>query len=490
MSVKQTQTREAELEKSGVESPLYASRVKVYPQNVQGHFRRLKWIILFVTLGIYYFLPFVRWDRGPDAPSQAVLVDMEHRRFYFFFIEIWPQEVYYLTGLLILAAMVLFLMNALAGRIWCGYLCPQTVWTDLFLWIERLTEGDRRERMQAEHRRWDLELFTRALLKHWAWLMIAWWTGGAWVLYFNDAPTLVYQLLTFTAPEIAYIWILILTLTTYAFAGLMREQVCTYMCPWPRIQAALTDEWALNVTYRYDRGEPRGSVKKNAALKAKGQPAGDCVDCNQCFYVCPTGVDIRDGLQIDCIQCGLCIDACDGVMTKLGRPTGLIGYDTEINVKRRQAGQAPLPARLVRARTILYSAIIALVGSVMLYALLTRSSVTLSALHDRNPTFVRLTDGSIRNAFTLRIANKYGGKRRFVLTLDRFDASHLTIVGVEGRESGWPVIEVEPDQTLEVRALITLPPESHPAQTQDFSFIIKDIERGETALARDHFLAP
>ena len=231
-------------------------------------------------------------------------------------------------------------------------------------------------------------------------------------------------------------------------------------------------------------------MKKNAALKAKGQPAGDCVDCNQCFYVCPTGVDIRDGLQIDCIQCGLCIDACDGVMTKLGRPTGLIGYDTEINVKRRQAGQAPLPARLVRARTILYSAIIALVGSVMLYALLTRSSVTLSALHDRNPTFVRLTDGSIRNAFTLRIANKYGGKRRFVLTLDRFDASHLTIVGVEGRESGWPVIEVEPDQTLEVRALITLPPESHPAQTQDFSFIIKDIERGETALARDHFLAP
>ena len=262
MSVKQEQMREAALLAKGVESPLYSERQKIHPQSVQGRYRRIKWALLAVTLGVYYLLPFVRWDRGPNAPSQAVLVDIEHRRFYFFFIEIWPQEVYYLTGLLILAAMTLFLMNAVAGRVWCGYLCPQTIWTDLFFAIERLIEGDRRDRMLKEKQPWTARRVGDKIAKHMLWLMVAWWTGGAWVLYFSDAPTLVYELATFQAPAIAYIWIGILTGTTYFFAGYMREQVCTYMCPWPRIQAALTDEHALNVTYRYDRGEPRASVRK------------------------------------------------------------------------------------------------------------------------------------------------------------------------------------------------------------------------------------
>ena len=208
----------------------------------------------------------MRWDRGPNAPTQAVLVDLANGRFYFFFIEIWPQEVYYLTGLLIIAAVALFLMNAVAGRVWCGYLCPQTVWTDLFQAIERWTEGDRREHMLRERQPWTLERLARTGLKHFLWLMVAWWTGGAWVLYFADAPTLVKDLATFQAPFVAYAWIGILTFTTYALAGHMREQVCLYMCPWPRIQAALTDEHALNVTYRYDRGEPRASVKKSEVL--------------------------------------------------------------------------------------------------------------------------------------------------------------------------------------------------------------------------------
>ncbi|MGC1350373.1 MAG: 4Fe-4S binding protein, partial [Xanthobacteraceae bacterium] len=232
------------------EGPLYAARQKVYPQSVKGTYRRVKWAVLCITLGIYYLLPFVRWDRGPNAPSQAVLIDFPSRRFYFFFIEIWPQEFYYLTGLLILAAMALFLMNAVAGRLWCGYLCPQTVWTDLFQTIERWTEGDRREHLQRDRQPWSMERIARAGAKHFLWLMIAWWTGGAWVLYFADAPTLVKDLATFQAPLIAYVFIGSLTFTTYALAGWMREQVCVYMCPWPRIQAALTDEYALNVTYR------------------------------------------------------------------------------------------------------------------------------------------------------------------------------------------------------------------------------------------------
>ncbi len=341
--------------------PLYAARRHIYPQRVHGTYRRIKWIILYLTLGIYYLLPFVRWDRGPDAPGQAVLVDLANGRFYFFFIEIWPQEVYYLTGLLIIAAMALFLMNAVAGRVWCGYLCPQTVWTDLFQTIERWTEGDRREHMLRERQPWTLERLARTGLKHFLWLMVAWWTGGAWVLYFADAPTLVKDLATFQAPFVAYAWIGILTFTTYALAGHMREQVCLYMCPWPRIQAALTDEHALNVTYRYDRGEPRASVKKSETLRQQGLPAGDCVDCYQCVHACPTGVDIRGGPNLGCIQCGLCIDACDAVMAKIGRPPRLIAYDTDINIKRRQAGEQPF-VRIVRARTVLYVAIIAIVA--------------------------------------------------------------------------------------------------------------------------------
>src|SRR6476659_3407554 len=340
------------------EGPLYVARRKIYPQRVKGTYRTIKWIVLFVTLGIYYGLPFVRWDRGPGAPDQAVLIDFPNRRFYFFFIELWPQEIYYLTGLLILAAMTLFLMNAVAGRVWCGYLCPQTVWTDLFQTIERL---------------W------RSGLKHFLWLMIAWWTGGAWVLYFADAPTLVKELATFEAPLVAYVWIGILTFTTYTLAGHMREQVCLYMCPWPRIQAALTDEHALNVTYRYDRGEPRGSVKKSAALRVQGMPAGDCVDCHQCVYVCPTGVDIRSGPNLGCIQCGLCIDACDAVMAKIDRPARLIAYDTDLNIKRRQEGQPEL-YHIVRMRTVFYAGVIAIVAAVMAYALATRQSAAISVI--------------------------------------------------------------------------------------------------------------
>ncbi len=255
----------------GDDAPLYAPRRKIYPQSVQGTFRRIKWALLLVTLGVYYVLPFLRWDRGPNAPTQAVLIDLSSGRFYFFFIEIWPQEVYYITGLLIVASIVLFLMNAVAGRVWCGYLCPQTVWTDLFFAIERLVEGDRRDHMLRDGRKWTAEAYARKAVKHFLWLMVAWWTGGAWVLYFADAPTLVKDLATLQAPFIAYAFIGILTFTTYTLAGHMREQVCLYMCPWPRIQAALTDEYALNVTYRYDRGEPRMAVAKAQELRARGR---------------------------------------------------------------------------------------------------------------------------------------------------------------------------------------------------------------------------
>ncbi|HXX26253.1 MAG TPA: cytochrome c oxidase accessory protein CcoG [Pseudolabrys sp.] len=471
------------------EIPLYAPRRKIYPQSTHGTFRRIKWAVLIVTLGIYYLLPFVRWDRGPNAPSQGVLIDFPNRRFYFFPIEIWPQEVYYLTGLLILAAITLFLMNAIAGRIWCGYLCPQTVWTDLFFAVERLIEGDRREHMLRDARKWTAATWARKGLKHFIWLMIAWWTGGAWVLYFADAPTLVKELATGEAPLIAYAWIGILTFTTYTLAGHMREQVCLYMCPWPRIQAALTDEYALNVTYRYDRGEPRSSVKKAEQLRAEGEPAGDCVDCLQCVHVCPTGVDIRQGASLGCIQCGLCIDACDNIMRKLGRPLRLIAYDTDMNVKLRETGKPPV-FHLVRIRTALYAAVIAIAGGVMLYTLATRASEGISVIHDRNPMYVRLSNGALRNAYTIRIVNKQLKHRNFILDIDGLPSSRVEFVGLAERAAGTQLVDVGPDQTREVRVVVTDSSVEPLAPSTTVLFKLIDVDTGKAVEMRDHFFGP
>ncbi|MEW6257623.1 MAG: cytochrome c oxidase accessory protein CcoG [Pseudomonadota bacterium] len=469
----------------GAEEPLYVARRQIYPQSVHGTFRRIKWILLAVTLGIYYLLPFVRWDRGPDAPHQAVLIDFPARRFYFFFLEIWPQEFYYVAGLLILAALVLFLMNAVAGRVWCGYLCPQTVWTDLFLAIERLIEGDRRERMKADAGPMTLEKFTHKTLKHSLWLLIAWWTGGAWVLYFADAPTLVVELATLQAPTMAYASIFVLTFTTYVLAGHMREQVCTYMCPWPRIQAALTDEYALNVAYRYDRGEPRGSLKKATALREAGKPAGDCIDCDQCVAVCPTGVDIRKGSQLDCIQCGLCIDACNTVMDKINRPRDLITYESEANFKARSEGKPPV-RHIVRPRTVLYLALILLTGGTMLASLALRDTEGLSAIHDRNPLFVRMADGALRNAYTLRIANKQLSERTFLLSVSGVPQATLDIVGAGGATE----VTVGPDQTRELRVFLTTRAPLDPGVSLPVTFIIRDKATGAQAKVADHFIGP
>src|SRR3981081_519436 len=473
------------------DGPLYAAQKKVYPQSGSGTFRRTKWGLMAFCLGVYYLLPFVRWNRGLGAPDQAVLVDLPNSRFYFFFIELWPQEVYYFTGLLIVAAITLFLMTSVGGRIWCGYLCPQTVWTDLLYAVERLTEGDRRERMKKDAAKGTMKLqrFTEITLKHSIWLMISWWTGGAWVLYFNDAPTLVKQLIPFQAPMLAYIWIGILTATTYLLAGFMREQVCVYMCPWPRIQAALTDEWALNVTYKYDRGEKRTSLKKPNELRALGETAGDCIDCYQCVAVCPTGIDIRDGAQLGCIQCGLCIDACDTVMKKIGREPRLIGYDNDINIHRRQAGQ-PEIFPLVRPRPIVSSAMIAGVGALMLYALLTRTLLDVNVLHDRNPVAVRLSDGSIRNAYTVRLLNKRGFDPVIAIDIDGPVNVVGHIVGADSVTPDRPMIILGRDQTTELRLLVTAPSENNPEKSVPVNFRVIDIGLGEVASATDNFVSP
>jgi len=459
---------------------LYQKREKIYPRLAHGTFRRLKWALLAATLSVYYVSPWLRWDRGANAPDQAILIDFPNRRFYFFFIEIWPQEVYYLTGLLILAAIGLFLVTSLAGRVWCGYACPQTVWTDLFIAIERLIEGDRSARIRLDKRRWDAGKLGRKLAKHAIWIVVAVGTGGAWVFYFADAPTLAGQLLRFEAPPVSYVFIGVLTFTTYTLGGIAREQVCIYMCPWPRIQAAMLDEDTVAVTYRSDRGEPRGPHRKGQPWEGRGH----CIDCRQCVVVCPMGIDIRDGLQLECISCALCVDACDDVMRRVGLPTGLIAYDTDANVERRRKGEGQF-FRLVRPRTVAYAGIIAVVGLVMLGALLSRGSLDLNVLRDRNPLFTRLADGSIRNGYTVKILNKRHEDGVFDIAVDGLDRPELKLVGAEAGG-----VTAAADTLRSFRVLVTVPAERLKQEHTAIRFTVTERRSGESAGNDSQFLGP
>jgi len=459
---------------------LYKKREKIYPKLVHGRFRKVKWIGLVIMLGIYYILPWLRWDRGPGAPDQAVLLDLPERKFYFFFIEVWPQEVYLLTGLLILAALVLFLVTALFGRVWCGYACPQTVWTDLFIFVERAFEGDRSARIRLDKHHMSFDKIWRKGGKHLTWLLIAVATGGAWVFYFADAPTLMGELLTFDAPVVAYAFIGILTFTTYWLGGSMREQVCTYMCPWPRIQGALFDDESLLVTYREQRGEPRGPLRKGKPSEAHG----DCIDCKQCVAVCPMGIDIRNGPQLECITCALCIDACDSVMDKIGKPRGLIAYDSYVNAEQAAKGEER-SIRLIRPRTILYAVLILLVSALLLLGLVDRGKLELNVLHDRNPLFVTLSDGEIRNGYTLKVINKEAEQRTFQLSVEGLEGAEITMLGDETPSA----LTVPAGEVLAYRVFVAAPRAAIGGEVKDITFVLRDPD-GKAVTAPDVFRGP
>ena len=438
---------------TGDEPPvLYVPRKQIYPKLVFGRIRSIKWLLLIATLGVYYLLPWIRWDRGPGMPDQAVLADFAGGRFYFFGIEIWPQEVYYITGLLILAAVGLFLVTALFGRVWCGYVCPQTVWTDLFLVVERFFEGDRNARMKLDKAPLSLNKASRKTGKHAVWILVSFATGGAFILYWHDAPSLAQTFFAGHAPMTAYVFAGLLTLTTYALAGAMREQVCTYMCPWPRIQGALVDKETLAITYRHERGEPRAPHKKGESWEDRG----DCIDCTQCVVVCPMGIDIRNGPQLECIQCGLCIDACDAVVKRVGRPTGLIAYDTDENVALRCSKKPALPFRPIRPRTLVYASVFSLACAVMVFGLLTRSDIDILVIKDRGVPFVELASGDIRNAYTLKIANKQRSIRTLDLAIENLPAAMIEIIG-EGDAIGPTRVTAVPDGVDRFRVLVTAP---------------------------------
>ncbi|MEL7486511.1 MAG: cytochrome c oxidase accessory protein CcoG [Pseudomonadota bacterium] len=461
---------------------LYKAREPIYPKRVSGLYRRVKWLLLAAMLAFYYLAPWIRWPRGPAEPDQAILVDFAGRRFYFFFIEIWPDELYYVTGLLILAALGLFLATALFGRVWCGYACPQTIWTDLYIAVERWIEGDRNQRMKLAKAPMSADKIRKKVSKHVIWILIAAATGGAWVFYFHDAPTILPQLFRGEAPGSAYLFMGVLTFTTYALAGTMREQVCTYMCPWPRIQAALTDAETLQVTYKTDRGEPRGAHKKGESWEGRG----DCIGCKACVAACPMGIDIREGPQLECINCALCIDACDDIMARIDRPKRLIGYDTDLNLERRVAGQKP-QSRFVRSRTLFYAAAFAIVSGVMIFAMSTRATIEANVLRDRTPPFVKLSDGSIRNGYTVKLTNKENFARTFSVSFAGVDGLELTSVGLESADASFTAV-VEGDDSRSLRILADLPSDRLTASSLPLTIVVSVVGETETARRDTVFL--
>lgn len=481
---------------------LFEKQQKVYPRHVSGVFRRLKWLVMALLLGIYYLAPWLRWDRGPYAPEQAILIDMPARRAYFFNIEIWPQEVYILTGILVLAAVGLFFVTSLFGRAWCGYACPQTVWTDLFVWAERLVQGDRNQRMRLDAAPLSFTKALKKVLTHALWLVIGVSTGGAWVFYFNDAPTLVGQIMHGTVPASVLGWVGALTLSTYIMAGYAREQVCTYMCPYARFQSAMFDRDTLIVSYDKDRGEPRGKHKAGDSWDGRGH----CIDCDSCVAVCPVGIDIRNGLQYQCISCGLCIDACNSVMDKLALPHGLVRYDTERNHDDRQAaknaacaaglcqagscsggeqkGAARQALRLLRPRSLYYMAVLSLVGALILYALATRTTQEISVLHDRNPLSVQLSDGSIRNSYTVKILNKTHEDQRFSLAVQGLDGANVKLQGAGHVDIN--DITVLADSVGQFRLLLSK--NNVDVARQEIIFILRNVHTGQVATHESFFV--
>ena len=386
-----------------VAQSLYAKAEKIYPREVHGLFARLRLLGVLGLLGIYYITPWLHWDG-----HQALLLDLPARKFHIFFITLWPQDFFYLAVLLIIAGLMLFFVTALAGRIWCGYACPQTVWTEAFLWIERKVEGSRMQQQKLDAMPMNARKFRIKATKHFLWIAFSAWTGFTFVGYFSPIVELGRNLPAFSIGPWETFWILFYGFATYGNAGFMREQVCKYMCPYARFQSAMFDKDTLVVSYIPVRGEPRGSRKRSVDPAAAG--LGDCIDCTMCVQVCPTGIDIRDGLQYDCIACSACIDACDDVMDKMGYEKGLIKYTTE---HAMQGGKT----HILRPRVVIYAVILCAIMSAFVWSFSQRISLGLDVIRDRNTLYRETGDGLIENVYILKILNMDDADHQYDLSV-------------------------------------------------------------------------
>ncbi|MEO7941292.1 MAG: cytochrome c oxidase accessory protein CcoG [Burkholderiaceae bacterium] len=417
---------------------LYEAHTKIYPRSVSGLFSNWRWAMVWLTQLVFYGLPWLDWGQ-----RQAVLFDLGARRFYIFNLVLYPQDFIYLTGLLVISALSLFLFTAVAGRLWCGYACPQTVYTEIFLWIEKKFEGDRSARMRRDAAAMSFEKFLRKAGKHLAWLAVALWTGFTFVGYFTPITELGSALLQLRMGSWEVFWAAFYGFATYGNAGFMREQVCKHMCPYARFQSAMFDHDTLIVTYDENRGEPRG------ARSRKADPAtlnlGACVDCTLCVQVCPTGIDIRDGLQYECIGCGACADVCDTVMDKMGYARGLIKYSTE-NAVRQNWSQSQILRHVLRPRVLLYSAILLAVVLAMAVSLVLRSPFKVDVVRDRGALARIVSGGKIENVFRLQVMNATEADQRYriaVTGLDGISVASDETFTVESTQSRWIAVRVQ-----------------------------------------------
>jgi cytochrome c oxidase accessory protein FixG len=382
---------------------MYVSAPKVYPHEVPGRFARRRRLAAVALLGIFYGLPWLDWNG-----TQAVLFDLPARKFHLFGLVLWPQDFPYLAALLAMAGLALFFFTALAGRLWCGYACPQTVWTEVFLWIEQRVEGTRNRRMKLDAAPWSIAKVRTKATKHLLWLLLALWTGFTFTGFFTPIAALGPALLRLEAGGWETFWLLFYAFATWGNAGFLREQVCKYMCPYARFQGAMFDRDTLLIAYDEKRGEPRG----------RGEAAGDCIACSLCVQVCPTGIDIRNGLQYECIACGACIDACDGVMDRLGRPRALVGYTT-------QRALDGAPTRYLRPRVLVYAALLLAIAGAWTWSLATRVPLMVDVLRDRNALYRVAADGMVENTYTLKVMNKDVVPHRYAIALATGDGIEL-----------------------------------------------------------------
>lgn len=416
---------------------MYAAREEIYPREAKGRYATLRWACVWLTQILFYGLPWLQWNG-----RQAVLFDLGTRKFHLFGLVLWPQDFIYLAGLLIICAYGLFLVTAVAGRVWCGFACPQTVYTELFLWIERRIEGARSARIRLDRQPWTFEKIWKKGAKHAAWLAVALWTGFTFVGYFTPVQTLMHEIAAFSIGSWEAFWVLFYGFATYGNAGWMREQVCKYMCPYARFQSSMFDKDTLVVTYDAGRGEPR-----RPGVRVAGDKAGDCIDCSMCVQVCPTGIDIRRGLQYECIGCAACVDACDSVMEKVKRPAGLIRYATE-NALANGWGGAEVKRRLARPRVLAYAAVLGLLVAAMTASLALRTPLKVDVIRDRGSMGREAEDGRIENVYRLQLMNTAETPRQVRVSVDGLAGAEIvgaSVLALDGASTRAVPVRVRAD---------------------------------------------
>ncbi|SFD99109.1 cytochrome c oxidase accessory protein CcoG [Paracidovorax konjaci] len=451
---------------------LYEAQKKIYPRSISGVFARWRWAMVFLTQLVFYGLPWLEWGQ-----RQMVLFDLGARRFYIFGLVLYPQDFIYLTGLLIISALSLFLFTAVAGRLWCGFACPQTVYTEMFMWIEHKVEGDRSARLRLDNGPWTFEKVRKKSLKQFLWIAVSAWTGFTFVGYFVPIRELGAELLALQGSWQLF-WVVFYGFATYGNAGFLREQVCKYMCPYARFQSAMFDKDTLVVTYDELRGEPRGPRNKSVDHRAKG--LGDCIDCTLCVQVCPVGIDIRNGLQYECIGCGLCVDACNTVMDKMKYPRGLIRYSTQNGVANRWT-QSQMLRRVLRPRVLIYTAVLVALCVGMLASLMVRTPLKVDVVRDRAALSRIVAGGRLENVYRLQIMNATEAPQRY-----RISASGLDGVAVASE----PEVDIAAAQSRWVAVRLQIPYGSAPPGSHTVAFDIEALEAGAHVREKSIFLVP